>query len=117
VARRGVVARANALCRVTGRIEVCPKTAEALVTGELNLAKAAAITRVATEATEDTLLSYARHAPTPELEAITRAYRKVTETLSSDKERHERRYLTTYFDDQRDYVQRAPRTGHRGGGR
>jgi len=103
--RAGVSLReANGLCRVADRIDDCPQTKRALVAGELSLAKAAAITRVATEATEDTLLSYARHAPTPELEAITRAYRRVTETPATDQERHDRRYLTTYLDDQRDYV-------------
>ena len=94
---------ATGLCRVADRIDDCPKTKEALVAGELSLAKAAAITRVATDTTEDTLLSYARHAPT-ELEAITRAYRRVTETTDDDQQRHDRRYLTTYFDDHSDYV-------------
>ena len=104
--RAGVSLReANGLCRVADRIDDCPQTKRALGAGELSLAKAAAITRVATEATEDTLLSYARHAPTPELEAITRAYRKVTEALDDDDQRrHERRFLTTFFDHNSDYV-------------
>jgi hypothetical protein len=95
---------ATSLCRVADRSDDCPQTAEALRSGELSLAKAAAITRVATEATEATMVDYARHAPTPELEAITRAYRKVTETPSTEQERHDRRYLTTYFDDNCDYI-------------
>jgi hypothetical protein len=75
---------ANRLCAVAERIDDCPGTKKALTAGELSLAKAAAITRVATDATEDTLLHYARHAPTPELEAIARAYRKVTESAQDD---------------------------------
>ena len=103
--RAGVsLTEANRLCRVADRIDDCPKTKEALVAGELSLAKAVALTRVATEATEDTLVHYARHAPTTELEAITRAYRKVTETADEDQKRHDRRYLMTYFDDNRDYI-------------
>jgi hypothetical protein len=94
---------ANRLCAVADRIDDCPGTKKALTAGELSLAKAAAITRVATDATEDTLLHYARHAPTPELEAIARAYRKVTESRD-ETDRHRRRYLTTFFDEHRDYI-------------
>jgi hypothetical protein len=94
---------ANRLCAVADRIDDCPGTKKALTAGELSLAKAAAITRVATDATEDTLLHYARHAPTPELEAIARAYRKVTGS-GDDTDRHRRRYLTTFFDEHSDYI-------------
>src|SRR5918996_5190871 len=105
---------ANTVCRVADRLDDCPGTKTALQAGEVSLAKAAAVTRVATEATEDTLLSYARHAPTPELEAITRAYHKVTEALHEDTERPNRHYLRTYFDDASDYIisgRMTPETG------
>src|ERR671918_2873506 len=106
---------ANVVCRVADRLEECPGTKKALQTGEVSLAKAAAITRVATDATEDTLLYYARYAPTPELEAITRAYHKVTEGRGDeDTERHRRHYLRTYFDECSDYIisgRMTPETG------
>ena len=95
---------ANVVCRVADRLDECPGTKRALQTGEVSLAKAAAITRVANEATEDTLLQYARYAPTPELESITRAYHKVTEALCDEHtERRRRHYLRTYFDESSDY--------------
>src|ERR671919_655359 len=106
---------ANVVCRVADRLDDCPGTKRALETGEVSLAKAAAITRVATEATEDTLLHYARYAPTPELEAIARAYHKTTEALTDeDVERHHRRYLQAYFDEGSDYIIRGRLTPEAG---
>src|ERR671918_2777489 len=75
---------ANTLCRVADRLADCPGTKRALEAGEGSVAKAAALTRVATDATEDTLLQYARYAPTPELESIARAYHKTTEALTDE---------------------------------
>ena len=98
------VAEANRLSGVADRIDDCPNTKRALDAGELSMAKAAAITRVATPATEDTLLDYARHAPTPELESIARAYRKVTESDADDTDRRRGRYLSTFFDEHSDYI-------------
>ena len=106
---------ANTVCRVADRLEECPGTKKALQTGEVSLAKAAAITRVATDATEDTLLYYARYAPTPELEGIARAYHKATEALSDeDTERHHHRYLSAYFDEASDYIIRGRLTPEAG---
>src|ERR671918_332846 len=105
---------ANTLCRVADRLSECPGTKRALEAGEVSVAKAAAITRVANDATEDTLLQYARYAPTPELEAITRAYNKTTEALTDeDVERHHRRYLQAYFDEGSDYIIRGRLTPER----
>src|ERR671918_1449324 len=114
--RAGVSMReANVVCRVADRLEDCPRTTKALQAGEVSLAKAAAITRVANEATEDTLLQYARYAPTPELEAIARAYNKATEALTDeDTERHHRRYLQAYFDEGSDYIIRGRLTPEAG---
>src|SRR5918996_4428295 len=106
---------ANVVCRVADRLDDCPGTKRALETGEVSLAKAAAITRVANEATEDTLLQYARYAPTPELEAIARAYNKTTEApTDEDVERHHRRYLQAYFDEGSDYIIRGRLTPEAG---
>src|ERR671918_2748459 len=114
--RAGVSMReANVVCRVADRLADCPGTTKALQAGEVSLAKAAAITRVANEATEDTLLQYARYAPTPELEAIARAYHKTTEALTDeDVERHHRRYLQAYFDEGSDYIIRGRLTPEAG---
>ena len=106
---------ANTVCRVADRLDECPGTRKALEAGEVSLAKAAAITRVATDATEGTLLHYARHAPTPELDAIARAYHKAADPYTDDdSERHHRRYLSTYFDENSDYIIRGRLTPEAG---
>jgi hypothetical protein len=66
--------------RVARALGALPRIDRALERGELSYAKVRAITRVATPATEETLLQYARHATGAQLDRICRLYRQVAAT-------------------------------------
>jgi hypothetical protein len=66
--------------RVARALGALPRIDRALERGELSYAKVRAITRVATPATEETLLMYARHATGAQLDRICRLYRQVAAT-------------------------------------
>ena len=59
------------------------------------------MTRVATEENEDYLLMIARHGTASHVERLVRQYRKVKriEALELENERHNRRELNWFFDD------------------
>jgi hypothetical protein len=71
---------------------------DAFASGELSYSKVRAITRVASEETEELLLEYARYATAAQLERIVRAYRGVLK-LEEAKEILDRRYLAWSWED------------------
>ena len=97
--RCGVAPRAaREHVRVARRLGELERVREAFASGELSYSKVRAITRVASEETEELLLEYARHATAAQLERIVRAYRGVLR-VEEAKEILERRYLAWSWED------------------
>ncbi len=86
--------------RVAAALEHLPLVAAAFDRGELSFSKVRAITRVATQATEETLLSFARNGTAAHIERIVSAWRRVQRVANSAEEPPcEQRRLTTWFDE------------------
>ena len=93
-AAREKVRTANALVNL-------PKIAAAMERGELSYAKVRALTRVACEKTEDTLLQYALHGTAAHVERIVRDFRrcKEAEELGREAQQQIDRKLTWFHDE------------------
>jgi len=78
-----------------------PKIAAAMERGELSYAKVRALTRVACQNTENTLLDYAIHGTAAHVERIVRDFRrcKEAEELSRDAQQQANRKLTWFQDE------------------
>ena len=81
--------------RVARALTSLPKIAGAFGEGRLSYSKVRALTRVATEATEDTLLSVALNGTAAHVERTVRGFRRAVRYLERDEAEamHERRYL------------------------
>ncbi|MHB1570977.1 MAG: DUF222 domain-containing protein, partial [Solirubrobacteraceae bacterium] len=86
--------------RVARRLRDLPLVQEAFSTGELSYCKVRALTRVATERTEASLVTIARHATGAQLERLVRGYRGVlAATVDGTRDAHERRGLRWRWED------------------
>jgi Domain of unknown function (DUF222) len=96
--------------RVARALDDLPAITEAFAKGELSYSQVRALTRVAEPATEADLLMIARHASAAQLERLVRSYRgvlrRVDETAAANR-RHDRRYLSSYWDDDGSLVLQA----------
>jgi hypothetical protein len=86
--------------RVARAIERLPQIQARFARGELSFSKVRALTRIATPATEGELAELAKTCTAAQLEKIVRAYRRATaDEVTDANERHERRGVTWYWDD------------------
>lgn len=95
--------------RVAHALGGVPKIAAAMARGELSYSKVRALTRVATEATEDTLLMIALHGTAYHVEAIVRHFRQAQEAqeLSREDRQQTNRSLDFWYDADGSLVLRA----------
>jgi len=86
--------------RVAHALPNVPKIAAAMARGELSYSKVRALTRVATEATEDTLLMIAQHGTAFHVERVVRNFRQATEaeSLSQYEQQQQRRDVHYWYD-------------------
>ena len=86
--------------RVAHALEALPKISEAMREGRLSYSKVRAITRVATEATEDTFLQIAIYGTAHHVEKLVRVFRraKEAEELSREAQQQERRGVMWFHD-------------------
>jgi hypothetical protein len=87
--------------RVARALETLPKVAAAMETGALSYSKAREITRIATAATEDTLLMVAAHGTASHVENLVRAFRRnqEAEELSREARQQQNRCVSIRHDD------------------
>ena len=87
--------------RVARALEGLPQIDAAMARGELSYSKVRALTRVATPATEPTLLNVALHGTTHHVEQLVRQFRRVQEVeeVSREARQHASRRLTYFHDD------------------
>lgn len=87
--------------RVARALESLPGISSAMGRGELSYSKVRALTRVASPATEDILLSVALHGTVHHVETLVRQFRRVQETeeLSREARQQAGRKCTYFFDD------------------
>lgn len=87
--------------RVAARLADFPQVTEAFAAGELSYSQVRAITRVATEDTEDLLLTIARHTPASRLERLSSMHAKVLRTNQCEgyEESLPDTFVHTHFDD------------------
>ncbi len=88
--------------RVAHALEQLPLIGAAMARGELSYSKVRALTRVATPATEQYLLSIALHGTASHVEQLVRQYRRVQEVAALDRDERQqaRRCVSYYFDDE-----------------
>src|SRR5947209_13683943 len=100
-ARCGIgLVTARAHVRVARRLDELPRVREAFSGGELSYCKVRALVRVATPETEESLVEIARHATGAQLEKLVRGYSgALAATTEQAQQRHERRQLTTQWED------------------
>jgi hypothetical protein len=86
--------------RVAHALPAVPKIAAAMARGQLSYSKVRALTRVATEATEDTLLMIALHGTAYHVENTVRYFRQAqqAEELSRDTQQHVNRTVEYWYD-------------------
>ena len=99
--RCGIAPRsAREQVRVGRRLAELPLVCEKFARGELSYSKVRAISRVATEATEDQLVTLAVHATAAQLERLIRAYRGVVSTQVEQANRtYAERFVEWEWDD------------------
>ncbi len=87
--------------RVAGALGKLPKIAAAMEKGQLSYSKVRALTRVATEATEEVLLNVALHGTAEHVEELVRKFRQVQEVeeLSKVERQYAHRSLHHFFDE------------------
>lgn len=92
--------------RAARALEGLPETSASMARGELSFSKIRALTRVATPDTETDLLELARGCTTAQLERVIRAFRRGSQEdeAALEKERHQRRRLSIFPDDDGMYV-------------
>lgn len=95
--------------RVAHALVQVPKIAAAMARGELSYSKVRALTRVATEATEDTLLMIALHGTAYHVENVTRYFRQAQQAaeLSREAQQQAGRALHYWYDDDGSLVLKA----------
>jgi hypothetical protein len=95
--------------RVAHALPSVPKIAAAMARGELSYSKVRALTRVATPATEDTLLMIALHGTAHHVEATVRGFRQAmqAEDLSREAQQQANRSVQYWYDDDGSLVLRA----------
>ncbi|MDX1494204.1 MAG: DUF222 domain-containing protein [Longimicrobiales bacterium] len=86
-----------------------PETSAAMARGELSFSKVRALTRVADAENESDLLELARDCTTAQLERVVRAWKRGDrqDEAERERERHERRCLSIFPDDDGMYVIRG----------
>ncbi len=86
--------------RVAHALSGVPKIAAAMARGELSYSKVRALTRVATEATEDSLLMIALHGTAYHVETVVRHFRRAQEAeeLSRDTQQQTNRSVEFWYD-------------------
>ncbi|MFA5890160.1 MAG: DUF222 domain-containing protein [Actinomycetota bacterium] len=92
--------------RVARALRALPKVHEAFARAEITYSKVRAITRVACSETEEILLEWARHATAAQLDRVVRGYR-LAKSVKNASERHRRRALEWFYDDEGVLVVRA----------
>ena len=87
--------------RVARALADLPQMSAAMRCGALSYSKVRALTRVATPATEERLLDFARCATAAHVERLVRAWRHVDRIAAAedDRRRHESRHLEVWVDD------------------
>jgi hypothetical protein len=86
--------------RVARRLGALPATRASFGEGELCFSQVRALTRIATEETEQDLIMVARHATAAQLDVLVRAYRGVMDyELGASRPEDERRYVRCHHDD------------------
>jgi len=91
----------------TARVLVgLPETSASMSRGELSFSKVRALSRVATEANEEELLEFAQGSTTAQLERMVRSFRRGSRADEGalERERHERRTLSVFPDEDGMYV-------------
>jgi hypothetical protein len=85
--------------RVAHALTDLPKIAASMARGELSYSKVRALTRVASAATEDTLLMYALHGTAFHVERVVSAFRRAQQAneLSREKQQHDQRSVNYWF--------------------
>lgn len=86
--------------RVAHALEALPKIAASMARGELSYSKARALTRIATDATEEGLLMIALHGTAYHVERLVKYYRRAehAEELQREDRQLERCRFTSWFD-------------------
>ena len=102
--------------RVAHALEGLPRISEAMREGRLSYSKVRAITRVATEATEETFLNIAIYGTAHHVEKLVRVFRraKEAEELSREAQQQERRRVTWFYDADGSLVVKASLTAESG---
>ena len=106
-ARTGIdLGAAREKVRAARALEALPETSASMARGELSFSKVRALTRVATGANEGDLLDLARGCTTAELERMVRGFRRGSreDEAALERERHERRALSVFPDEDGMYV-------------
>ena len=87
--------------RVARALGDLPLLSDAMRRGQISYSKVRALTRVATPENERRLLDFAECAPASYVERLARAWRRVDlqAEAADEQQRHERRRLTTWIDD------------------
>jgi hypothetical protein len=95
--------------RVARALPNLPRIAQALACGELSYSKVRALTRVATPATEERLLTFARSGTAAHVERLVRGWRRVDRMAESQEaaRRHKSRSLYVYQDEDGMFVIRG----------
>jgi len=95
--------------RVAHALEGLPKIGAAMARGELSYSKVRELTRVATPATEQTLLMVALHGTASHVEELVRKYRRVQQVgqLSREERQQANRSLRYSYDDDGSLILRA----------
>ncbi|MGD8361398.1 MAG: DUF222 domain-containing protein, partial [Gemmatimonadota bacterium] len=95
--------------RVARALGSLPRISEGMARGELSYSKVRALTRVATPENEGELVETARHTTAAQMERLVRGWRRVDrqEELEAEGERHGRRYLHLYPDEDGSYLVRG----------
>ena len=102
--------------RVARALEGLPMISAAMARGELSYSKVRALTRVATVATEDSLLMIALYGTAHHVETVVRGYRRAKAACELNREamQHANRGLNWYYDDDGSLVLRARLTAETG---
>src|SRR4249919_1315830 len=87
--------------RVAHALETLPRISAAMARGELSYSKVRALTRIASEGTEEYLLSIALHGTAHHVETLVRHYRRAQEAeeLSREARQQANRGLSYFYDD------------------
>jgi hypothetical protein len=87
--------------RVAHALQGLPKISAAFEKGELSYSKVRAMTRIATPATEETLLMWAKHSTAHHMESLASKYRKVRrcQETQTAQDQYRDRNLNWYFDE------------------